>query len=667
MDTKTLLSWAYESMSASRVWRQESWRDWEMFDGGRSQWTDKDYKKAIDLGIDPITINRTFPVLNMIQGQEVLNQFDITAKGRTQDDSDIGQTMTELIGFVGDQNQMDFQISDAFGDTTTAGLGWIYNGRNNDPRKEKLLVAHRKWTEMFYDPFSGPRISPKRTRYVFHSPWVDLDNLTAMFPKKKKELEAEMSQLRNETTQPEDDEATLVEWERRLWGLDWESKSRQRVRPIEMWFPEWEKGEFVEFADGRVIDVTKFEPNEYYQAVKEGQTLYKATVQNMKFCTFLGNVKLQEKDTPHNHQEYPFIPFICYIDRWGYPYGIPRQIRGQDEEVNKRRSTALRLLNARRVVTEENVVGKNDYQKLYEEANKPDGMIVTKPGRMDRIRIEEHQELAAGQMSILEHSEKEITEMVGNIENFGYEGQAISGKAIEQRRQAANVMLAPVFNWYRRAKQQLGEQLVANIQGTYTKEKVLRITDRMTGAERFVTINQKITENGQIVVKNNITQGKFDTVVAEAPKTDTAREKYMELVIEWVKKSPPEAIPHLTLLAMEMSDLPNKDRLLMRLRPLFGQTPGDEDMSPEEMKAKVLKELEEQKKVMAKANQDKQDLIDLEKELQRKEIEKLDAEIREIAEGIKTDKAKVVNDRENNIRLVRSKEKENDTSQSQNG
>jgi hypothetical protein len=191
----------------------------------------------------------------------------------------------------------------------------------------------------------------------------------------------------------------------------------------------------------------------------------------------------------------------------------------------------------------------------------------------------------------------------------------------------------------------IGEQIIANMQGVWKGEKVVRLTDRVKGEDEFVEINKPISgPAGEIMIKNNITQGKYDAVVTEAPQTDTVREQNMNLLIEWTKKSPPEAIPHILLAAFELSNMPNKEQLLARIRPLLGIAPGDENLSPEELKQKTIEALEAQKEQQQK-QAEMQDKVD-NAELEAKVLENLKtrAEIREIDDGIKIDRAKAVGD-----------------------
>lgn len=637
---ETLISWVAQAQFAFSEWRSDSWDDVKLYDGGKGQWTDEDWQEAEDAGIDPITINRTFPAINLLLGSQVINKFNILAKARTSKDAETSQVMSEGIQFVMDQNNGEFLISSAFKDGVIPGFGCISPGLNPDPRKEKLKLSCRDWKEIWWDPFGSPWLEPDKCRYVFHQRWIDLSELQELFPKKRQELKNKFHELagtqKNEWGSFYSDEATIIEEHKQLLsGTQWTNSDRTRVRPVEMWYTLFRSLWFAVFPDGRVIELRDDLPiMEQYQIVNNCQQVVSANVRKVFSSTFVGDLLLQQSSTPFPHDEYPFIPFIGYLDRYNWPYGVPRQIKGQDVEVNKRRSMAMALLKKRRVIAEKDVTdgGEDGLQALYEEANKIDGFLVINPGKRKSIEIIEQGQLSQYQIQLLEQSEREIEETTGVVaERMGYGGKAQSGKAIEKKQQAGSMISAPLFDNLRRSIKMLGDQTVANIQGFWTGEKVLRITDRMTGAEKFVALNEAVqTENGTIEIKNNITQGKYDTVVSDAPQTDTIREQNLNLIIEWVKKSPPEVIPHLMNLAFELSNIPNKEQLLARLKPVLGVSPEEEDLSADEIKQRTLQELEAQQEKQAKEQQFIEQKAELELEKNRLENEKIRAEIAKI-------------------------------------
>lgn len=649
-----LQEWVNEAKQATGEARTEMYRDEQVYDGGKGQWTSDDWDNAKAAGLDPVTINRTWPICNLILGSEVINKFETVAKGRTQDDTELGQVMTESVKFVMDQNDGEFLITSAFRGAVIPGMGCIQVVKNNDPRQEKIKLAERNYKDMGWDPFASPWFKPETCRYLYFSRWTDLRNLQGMFPEKRQEI----ADAYNDMTHTLKDEmggdeytadyATEIEYDKRFQIAISADAERKRVRPVEIWYPLYESAHFATFADGRVVELANdMDPMDQYQIITNSQAVVKASVKKMHSCTFMGNLELQRSPTPHSHDEYPFVPFIGYLDRFMYPYGIPRQIRGQDEEINKRRTMALQLLKSRRVIIERGAVKDGDeglLQDVHEEINKTDGFVVVEDQAIGKkkIHIMEGTDLAPAQVALMQQSEQEMKEIVGaNDERMGEKSNVTSGKALERKEKAGATMTASLFDNQRRSLKTLGTLVGSDIQGFWTEEKILRITDRMTGADRFVELNKKIQgENGAIEVKNNITQGKFDFIVSEAPETDTVREKNVELIIEWVKKSPPEVIPQLMSVAFEISDLPNKEKLLAKIQPLLGNSPEEADMEPEQLKQKIMDELEAAKQEEAKAKEYEDQEIQLELKNKDLENQKLEAEIKSIEDGDKMERAK---------------------------
>lgn len=652
-DIKKKQSWVSEAHWASSEWRKQSWRDNEMWDG--AQWPDDERKDAEDVGVTPITINRTFPTCNLILGSQQINQIDIDAKGRTQKDGEIAQLMTESIKFVMDQSDGQFLISEAFKDAVIPGIGWLAPGLSNDPREEKLKVTRRDWKEVFWDPFSSPWVAKNYCRYVFYQKWMDLADLQASFPEETRNIQDIFTQLagkeQGEWGVGYQDEATDVEeLKRTMAGSDWADAERKRVRPAELWYHVYERAWFAVFPDGRTMELKDDMPTgTQLQIVQASQQVVSAVIKRMRVSVFLGDLELQDIPSPFPHDEFPFIPFIGYIDRYQSPFGVPRQIREQDIEVNKRRSMALALLKSRRVIAESDVTSDSGgLQHLYEEANSLDGFIVVDPGKIDKLKIIEQQDLAPAQIALLQEAEREIQQIGGtNAEQLGYESNITSRVGLDAKRAQSATMTATLFENLRRSLKLLGQQLQSNIQGYWTGEKVLRVTDRMTGAERFVALNQSLQmPNGMVAVKNNITQGKYDIIVSESPHTDTIKEKNLALLQEVIKKAPPELAPPLLSLSFELMDLPNKEALLTKLKPLLGIGLDEEGMEPAELKEKALKQMEAQQKAQQEQAEIERTMVQLEIQNKRLENEKLEAETDAIlhAAGIKAREVEVKED-----------------------
>jgi hypothetical protein len=599
---KQFLNWMAEAQIAHQVWRRESWEDYEFRDG--KQWTQSAINQLVKKGIKAITVNRIFPIMNLIMGHFINNQQDIVAKGRTKKDNELGQVMSEAISFIRDQNQGGQKIIRAFNDMITTGVGFLKVDLNPDPRQEEIHLKRLPWHSLWWDPYADPFLDKTYCRYAFTAAWKDLDDLIMVFPDKAYELREQFAQLSSDVYVPDVyDEGSIIEDYKRHMGVGfWTNSERRRVRPAEMWYTALSKSWFAVMPNGKVIDLDSKDEQDQFSLVYQAKEVVAATVKKMRVSTFLDNLILKDIPSPFVHDDYPYSSFVGYLDRYDYPFGIPRQIKEQDMEVNKRRSMALSLISNRRVIVEKGAA--EDENTLYREANRSDGFIVLKRGRMKSFEIQEMGQLSEPQIKLLEQSEREVKEIAGaNDEALGYETKVQSGVALDNKQQSQATMQAGLLENARYGLVNMGEKITALVQNRWTDEKVMRVTDRVTGVEAFVAINKPIQDDqGNIIeIKNDLTQARFDLKIAAKPMTDTMREKNMELLFSAINKSPAEAVGPLLNLALEISDIPNKDLLLKQVRAATGATPLQDQMSAEEREAW---EKEEAQKVQAREEED---------------------------------------------------------------
>ena len=637
-DINLLLSWVHEAQTAHQVWRKDSWEDWEFRDG--KQWSQAAYAAMEKKGIKPITINRTFPIINLVHGHFLNNQHDVVALGRTKADNELGQVMSEGIQLVVDQNGGQQKVGNAFHDQIIAGFGCMSVDLHHDPRREIVQLNKYPWYSIWWDPYASPWFDKDHCRYVFHAAWKDLETFCAMFPEKNKDIHEKFQYLASDAFIPDvyDQGTEIEDYKRYMSSGHWVNKDRKRIRPIEMWYTHIEKAWFALMPDGRAIDLDSLgDVHNQYAAIQAAREVVSANVKKMRVATFLDTLLIQDTSSPYIHDEYPYVPFVGYLDRYDYPFGIPRQIKEQDMEVNKRRSMALSLISNRRVIIEEKAA--KDINKVYDESNRQDGFIVLKAGKKGAFEIQEMGSLAAAQVDLMNQSEKEIQEIAGaNDEMLGYETHGQSGVAIEKKQQQSATITASLLTNARISQRMMGERIMALIQNRWTEEKILRVTDRVTGAEKFVAINERVYNNGTIEVRNNITQARFDIQIASRPMTDTMREKNMELIFSAINKSPAEAVGPLLNLALEISDIPNKDLLLKQIRAVTGVNPLRDDLTIAEREKLEMEEAEAQKAKQEEAYALEVRDKTLELDAKQADIEKTKAETEQIRSEIGTKK-----------------------------
>ena len=622
----TLLSWVAEAQTAFQGWRADSWEDYEFRDG--KQWSTADTQKLTSKGIKALTINRIFPILNLIHGHYLNNRQDIVAKGRTKQDNELGQVMSEGLHFVMSQSRGQQRMGKAFSDQITAGFGCLSVGYHNDPRKEKVCINSHDWYSIWWDPYATPWMDKEECRYAFTAEWIDLSELIALFPEQDKEIRDQFSGFSIDAviSDVNDEGVQVEEYKRFLSSAHWVDDERKRVRPVELWYPQLVKRWFAVMANGRVIDLDDItDPLAEYQVIQSANEVVSAFVKKMRVATFLGTLLLQDCWSPYVHDEYPFVPYVGYLDRYGFPFGIPRQVKEQDMEVNKRRSMALSLISNRRVIIEKGAA--EDENAVYHEANRSDGYIVLKPGKMKAFEIQEMAQMASSQLDLLMQSEREIQEISGaNDESLGYTARIQSGVALDKKQQTTATITASLLENAKYSQQLLGQKVGALIQDSWTDEKVLRITDRLTGTEKFVSINERIHSESGVTLKNDITQAMFDYEITSRPMTATVREKNSDIIFSAINKSPPEAVGPLLNLALEISDIPNKDLLLQQIRKATGVAPLNDDLPIEEREVIEKQEAEKREAEAQKAEAQQDETTALDQDKTRAETEKLRAE-----------------------------------------
>ena len=93
--------------------------------------------------------------------------------------------------------------------------------------------------------------------------------------------------------------------------------------------------------------------------------------------------------SPYRHNRFPFIPIWCYRKgRDKTPYGMVRNLRDPQEDLNKRRSKALFILSANRMIADDDAF--ENWDEAAEELARPDGILKKKKGAevtLDRTRI----------------------------------------------------------------------------------------------------------------------------------------------------------------------------------------------------------------------------------------------------------------------------------------
>jgi hypothetical protein len=344
-------------------------------------------------------------------------------------------------------------------------------------------------------------------------------------------------------------------------GLKYYDAVRKRALVVQMYFKKPEPAIFLKFRDGRVDEISHaaLRMNPSFIARPDILRVIKKPVERIYSVIFSGNTILEpEARISYRHNRYPLVPFICYMDENGCPYGMIRNMKDPQREINKNRSQYTHILSTRRVFFETGAFKNANEAK--KEISRPDAWIELNQGSLQykRFLFQQDTALAAEHFKIMQEAKSELQEVSGAVEEqMGIQTNARSGVAIEARqRQGATVNTEP-FDNMRLTKHRLGELMLSMIKQYWTYEKVIRITDDQTGKDKFITLNK----GGD----TSLAQARFDIVVSEHPETETTRMWASTRLMDLATRMSPDIALAVTQTAFEMSDVPNKEKVVAKL------------------------------------------------------------------------------------------------------
>jgi len=537
-----------------------------------------------------------------VTGSEKKARAEYKALPRTEEDLQGSEVLEKCMKFEMDLNHGNAIYSKCFEEAAKAGISWASWEKDWDPLRGDLILTHIHRRQMLYDPHAQHPLLDD-ARYLLRQKFVPVEVAKALWPKFADWFETK-------TTTPtkdafEDDTARGGElYEHtggtgdihgsvRQWEADkdeWLDEDGNRVLMVECQYKVPRTALIVHHQDGTKEVYDENDRSQLMALMGGLATIKPGVIQEVWELLMCGDLIIYNRKQEANHNHYKWVPLIAFRDdKNGHPYGLIRQMRDPQEDLNKRLSKALHAMNTTRVIYEEGAI--HDDTDIEIEAARPDSIIKLNPDSMNRVKIDRDTGMAKEQIEVARLDRLAIQEISGiNMETMGLETNATSGRAIYLRQAQGNTIIANLFDAFRLFKLRLGYILASLIQQYYGPGKVIRITDEL-GAPEFMPVNQTLVdpETGKTYIRNDITRIKYDIVIGEKPFSDTVRQAMMQQVMEMVSKLPPDIGVFLLDLVFENSDVPGREKFVQRIREIIdrlraqqGMAPAGEDLSAQE-------------------------------------------------------------------------------------
>ena len=267
----------------------------------------------------------------------------------------------------------------------------------------------------------------------------------------------------------------------------------------------------------------------------------------------------------------PYVAWSPYIDERGDRYGVVRNMRPMQDEVNHRRSKLLHLTNVRQIHMRRGTV--EDIDATREQLSKPDGIVEHEGSEWGKdIGLIDTQVEMKGQAELLAQAQASLENLGPNPGLIGKGGGVAdqSGRAILAQRDSGMTELSPVFERLRDWKLRVYRKIWARIRQTWQGERYIRVTEN-PDAPKFIGINAVVEdpETGMVQMQNRVGELDVDVVLDEGPDTIVMQEELMQTLSQLGEM----ATGPLGRVMIELSQVNNKDRLLEIMDKAQAPTP----------------------------------------------------------------------------------------------
>jgi len=540
LDLAALKAMTERGLDLTEAARASSERDRDFYDG--YQWTAEE-RAILSRRKQPVlTINRIRRKIDAMIGIEQRGRVDPRAYPRHPGAEDAADLATKALVFVEEQQRIDTHRSAAFENLLVEGYGGVLVGAEERNGQMDVSIRRLRWEEIVYDPFSREK-DFSDAAYLGVVKWMTADaamEFVAQFGIEAPEdvFEQNPAGMSGET----------YEDRPRGEGQAWVDKRQRRVRVAEVFYKAAGVWHLAIFTGARELFNDR---SPYYDAAG-------------KPCC-------------------PIILMSAYVDRENRRYGLVRDLISLQEEINKRRSKLLNLLNARQTM---GFKGAVDVATLKRELAMPDGHVEIDPtSALDGAKpfeIIQTADMAAGQFNLLVEAKSEIDMLGPNASLIGQlEGQQ-SGRAILAQQQAGLAELAPIYDSLRDWTERVYRAIWDRIRQFWTEPRWIRITGDMQ-APQFLAVNQiEMTPYGPQMT-NAIAEIDVDIIVEQAPDMGTLRAEQFQKLAELAQAGipiPPQVI-------IEASDLRDKRKLLEAMAPDPQQAAMDAELAARGAQAQV--------------------------------------------------------------------------------
>ena len=444
------IGWIDDWMLSTADARKESARDEQYYYG--KQWTEAEIAELNKRKQPVIVDNLIRRKVNSVRGEEIDKRVDPQARPRTPKHEDEARAVTDALRYVEEDQSIDELGGDALLDALNAGI-FAAMVEVDSEDGYRCTVQHVPWNQAAIDPRSRRR-DGEDAKWKANIQWMDLDDAEDIYPDAIDALRKGCS-----THVGGEDDATEDRPKK------WFDTKRKRVKVCEMYYRsgrDWFRCDFTQGAELR-----ECAPSPYL-------------------------------DPKTSRPWCPLLIYRVYVDDENNAHGVVRDMISPQDEVNKRKSKFLHIINTKQVIYEEGAV--DDIQAFQTAIATPDGAAKVNPGALNpasgapQIQVNTGADMGMGQVQLLQEAKQAIDAIGPAAANLPDMPQSASGRAFLARQKSANRELGPVFEIFSKFRLAIYWHVWGCIKQFWTDELWLRVTDEEeTAGYRWVGLNRRMT------------------------------------------------------------------------------------------------------------------------------------------------------------------------------
>lgn len=511
------------------------------------QWTKQELSALAERGQPPTVDNQIAVTIDRIVGQFVQMRTKIEFKPRNTPDVNAANGWSDVFSYIRQCSGGEFEERDVVEDGATGGFGVFDVDIDEDG--EVRYKAEDCFT-ILPDPKSRRYDWNEDARYICRYKWVDVDTVKDLYPSKKGKIAGLFSDSGNTTLSSVDT----------LRGETYVDYERNRIRLVEVQYKKSASYSRYVFSDGKVMEEDEVDDTLLGMADEAGVTYEMKEGREEQICKGVFCSGILFEHGVSKRKRFSFVPFFVNRKKSGAPYSkITTSIPLQDS-INKRKSKALSLLTMNQTVAEKGAVA--DKQDWQAQNAKSDGFLEVEDGYFEKVRIDKNVELAQTQNQMYLEDKQSFRQVTGiNPDAMGEKSEVRSGVGIQRKVAMTGLVVAPLFDNFKRTQEALAKTLHDAVTVAYNSEKVFSITD-----------DAKVTREVRLGVESidAIKQLKYDMIISEGTDFDTVQEQQQEMAMKTI----PMVLQYGPVwgeIILEMSDLRNKEELIQRVKQLSAE------------------------------------------------------------------------------------------------